>query len=171
MLFRIAFGFLASVVAAGMVEGGQPGVFGLIVLTTLVLGALYLEEWSILPTERRIVSRHGLLVLARTRRWSFDEIEAVEYTHYRAGVAPGVRQPPPPDSDSSNDAAMDAMHSGAFGRPGRRFQRHFLRYSLVLTDGTRVRIEIRRVREWKTDFALPTSLADALGVPLIESSM
>jgi hypothetical protein len=47
-------------------------------------------------------------------------------------------------------------------RPGKRF----LRYSLVLQDGTRLRIELRRVRDWNTEKAIPSRIAKTVGASL-----
>lgn len=177
MGFRIVFGLLATVLSMGILGSGTPGTFSLVALALLVVGALYQEQWSFDPRERMIVSRHGLLILARRKRWSFDEIESVEYTHYRAGTVPGSDQPDPPGSGAGNDpaqASREAMASIGMGRGGRMshaFQRHFLRYSLVTHDGARLRIEMRRVRDWDADVTLPRTVAQALQVPLVESPL
>lgn len=164
--FRALFGFLAAIVALGIGSTGQIGTVPAVVLAILVLGALYQEQWIIDPGDRTVTARHGLVVLARRRRWSFGEIERVEYTHYTAGSIPGSTQPPPP---GAGDPQREAM--SGFGRMNRALRRHFLRYSLVTRDGDRVKVEIRRVRDWNADVALPTSLAEAIGVPLNDTPL
>jgi hypothetical protein len=175
--FRIVFGLLATILSMGIIGSETMSVFSLVALVLLVVGALYQEQWTVDPNSREVVSRHGLLIMARTRRWSFDEIESVEYTHYRVGTVPGSDQPGPPGSSEGEDPARlsrEAMASvglGRGGRVGQVFQRHFLRYSLVTTEGVRIRMEMRRVRDWTADITIPRSVAQALGVALTETPL
>jgi hypothetical protein len=177
MGFRIVFGLLATILSMGILGSGTTSLFSMVALALLVIGALYQEQWTFDPGEERIVARHGLLLLARRKTWDFGEIESVEYTHYRAGTVPGSDQPDPPGSAAGDDPARlsrEAMASVGFGRGGRgghAFQRHFLRYSLVTTEGARIRIEMRRVRDWNSDLNLPRSVAQAVQVPLVESPL
>ncbi len=163
IVFRLVFGLLAAVLGLGMSGGESVAVIPLVALTVLILGALYQEQWELDPTRRTIVARHGLIALSRRRRWSFEDIECVEYTHYRAGSLPGSEQSPPSD----DTFVQEAMSPG--GRVSRALRRHFLRYTLVTRDGRRVRVEIRRVRSWQDDLALPRTLAETIGVPLVET--
>lgn len=166
--FRLLFGALATVLAMGVASSGQAGVVPVVALAVLTLGALYQEQWVFDPQNRIVRSRHGLMVLARRREWSFEEIAGVEYTHYRAGSVPGSDQPSPPGSgDPADDPRQEAWST--MGRVTRGLRRHFLRYSMVTTDGARVRLEIRRVRDWNADVRLPQTIAEVMGVPLEES--
>ena len=163
IVFRLVFGLLATVLGLGMSGGESPAVIPLVALTVLILGALYREQWELDPTRRVVIARHGLIGLSRRRRWSFDDIECVEYTHYRAGSIPGSEEAPPSDETFAGEAMSP------FARVSRGMRRHFLRYTLVTRDGRRVRVEIRRVRSWHDDLALPKALAETIGVPLTET--
>jgi hypothetical protein len=164
--FRVVFGFLAVILALGVAGSDSAGALPIVALIVLVLGSLYQEQWEFDPKRQLVISRHGLIGLSRTRRRSFDEIERVEYTHYRAGSVPGSEQPPPP---GANEASDDAWAITGMGRLGHGLRRHFLRYALVTTDGVRIRVEMRRVRDWEKDVQLPRTLAAVLGVPLDET--
>ena len=165
IVFRLVFGFLATVLGLGISGGESIAVIPLVALTVLILGALYQERWEVDPTRRTISARHGLIGLSRRRRWSFDDMECVEYTHYRAGSLPGSEQSPPSDDTFARDAMSP------LARVSRGARRHFLRYALVTREGRRVRVEIRRVRSWHDDLALPKALAQTIGVPLLETSI
>ena len=163
IVFRLVFGTLAAVLGVGMAGGESVAVIPAVALAVLILGALYREQWELDPTRRTIIARHGLIGISRRRRWSFDEIECVEYTHYRAGSIPGSEQSPPGDDTFIRDAMSP------LGRVSRGMRRHFLRYTLVTREGRRVRVEIRRVRSWSDDVRLPRTLAETIGVPLVET--
>jgi hypothetical protein len=160
--FRLLFEALALVLGTGVAGSGDPTALSLIILALLILGAVYEERWVIDPDTREVTNRHGLLFLAQRRRWRFDEIEAVEYTHYRGGTLPGSPQTPP--SDSAERAARDA--TSRFGRVTRGLDRYFLRYDLVTTEGRKVRIELRKVTDWDREKEIPGAVASAIGVPL-----
>lgn len=164
--FRIVFGFLATILALGVAGSGSLGLIPVGALVVLAIGALYQEQWTIDPEARTLTSRHGLMVLSRRRTWSFDDIDRVEYTHYRAGSVPGAAPGTPPGAEDPSEEAMSA-----FGRMGRTLKRHFLRYSIVTTGGRRVRVEIRRVRDWAADVRLPQTMAQKMGVPLEETPL
>jgi len=160
--FRILFAALALVLGTGVAGSGDPTALSLIILAILILGALYEERWIIDPEAREITNRQGLVVLARRKRWRFDEIEGVAYTHYRGGTIPGSPQTPP--SNSAESAVRDA--TSRFGRVTRGLDRYFLRYDLVTTDGRKVRIELRKVTDWEREKEIPGAVASAIGVPL-----
>ncbi len=92
----------------------------------------------------------------------------MEYTVYRVGSTPDPTVIPtddPADSESVGEAIS------RFGHMDARRKRRFLRYSLVLQDGTVVRIELRRVRDWNTDKKIPERIAAAIGVDLEFSAL
>lgn len=160
--FRLLFAFLALIMGVGMAETGgfAPLPIGFFVI--LVLGALYEERWEFDPNRQEIFSRNGLIVLARKRRWRFDEVESIEYSHYRAGSIPGTKQTPPTDLSASTEAMS------RFGRMSRGAGRHFVRYELALRDGGRQRIELRRIRDWNADKQIPETIAATIGVEAVQ---
>lgn len=167
MAFRLVFGFLATILAVGISSSGTIGLVPTVALLIMMVGALYQEYWIIDPNTRTVTARHGLMVLSRKRTWSFDEIEEVQYTQYRAGSVPGGhRYTPPGAGDDDTQEIRSTM-----GRMTRGLRRHFLRYSLVTTEGDRVRIEMRKVTDWNTDFKLPQTVAATLAVPLTETPL
>ena len=165
--FRIVFGFLSTILAVGIGSSGTIGIVPAIALAIMVVGALYQEEWRFDSNTHTVTARHGLMILSRKRTWSFDQIEEVHYTQYRAGTVPGSPQQPPP---GRGDTATDEIGS-TMGRMTRGLRRHFLRYSLVTHEGDRIRIEMRKVTDWSTDFKLPQTIAATLGVPLTETRL
>jgi hypothetical protein len=164
--FRIVFGFLATILAVGISSSGTIGVFPAVALVIMVVGALYQEHWTFDPNTGKVTERHGLMLLSRKRSWAFDEIEEVQYTHYRAGSVPGGRGHPPPGTEDDTSEISSTM-----GRMTRGLRRHFLRYSLVTSSGDRIRIEMRKVTDWNTDFKLPQTVAATLAVPLTETPL
>ncbi|MFW5642584.1 MAG: hypothetical protein ACOCYQ_01025 [Alkalispirochaeta sp.] len=165
--FRILFAALALVLGTGVASAGAPTVLSLVVLAVLILGAVYEERWIIDPVKREVTNRQGLLFLARRRRWSFDDIQSVEYTHYRGGTLPGSPQTPP--SNSAESAARDA--TSRFGGVSRGLDRYFLRYGIVTNAGQTVRIELRKVSDWNREKEIPGAVAAAIGVPLEHVTM
>ncbi|MFW5695772.1 MAG: hypothetical protein ACOCYB_11430 [Alkalispirochaeta sp.] len=166
MAFRIVFAVPAAVVALGIVSAGSIPIAPTVVLVVMVGGALYQERWVLNPTNRTITATHGLVFWSRTRRWSYDDIVAVRYAHYRAAPVPG---------DTLEASTAGVRPSGTTevrrgGQPDRRLRRHFLTYGLVTHDGQHIRIETRRVTNWDADFMLPQSVATALSVPLQDAS-
>jgi hypothetical protein len=157
--FRVLFAFLALILGMGIAQSGGFAPLPIGILVVLLVGALYEERWEFDPTEGTITTRHGLLVAARRRTWRFSEVSAVEYTHYRSGSVPGSHQAPPSESENVGEAM------NRFGRLGRGLNRHFLRYGLVFHDGSRRRIELRRVRDWGEDKNIPATVAGTIGVP------
>lgn len=165
--FRLGLLGLLALLVAGMASTGAfTAPVPLILMAVLALGSLYEERWTIDPDRRGVESRHGLLFLARVRRWSFDEIAAVEYSHYAAGSMPGSGPP----ADTGTDG-ISGMKRGAAGRMAQAMQRQFLAYSLVFVDGTSRRIEVRRVHSISVEGTLPRAVAGAIGVPLHERSI
>jgi hypothetical protein len=164
--FRIVFGFLATILAVGMSGSGTIGVFPAVALIIMMVGALYQEHWTFDPNAATVTARHGLMLLSRKRTWSFGEIEEVQYTQYRAGSVPGGRNHPPPGTEDDTGEITSTM-----GRMTRGLRRHFLRYSLVTRDGDRIRVEMRKITDWNTDFKLPQTVAATLGVPLTETPL
>ncbi|MDA3950592.1 MAG: hypothetical protein PF508_15415 [Spirochaeta sp.] len=173
--FRLLFAVLALMVGvgiAGSIGGDAPGIVPIVIFTVLMLGALYQERWIFDPGTRSIVSAHGLIGLAFRRRWSFDQVAALEYTSYRAGSVPGSVTASPANDvglDDTRRAAAEA--TSRFSRVPRGMNRYFLRYSLVFSDGRRRRIELRRVRDWEREKQIPAAVAAAIGVPLEFTSL
>lgn len=161
--FRILFAALALILGFGIASSGSVTPLPAGFFAILLLGSLYLERWEFDPTSGTVTSRHGLVFLNRRKRWNFTDVESVEYTHYRVGSVPGSPQTPPDDETTGAAAANEAMNR--FGRLGRGLERRFLRYGLRLNDGRYVRIELRRVRDWNRDQAIPTTIATTIGVP------
>lgn len=154
--FRVLFAVLAGVVALGMVTARAVAPVPLAALVLLSVGAMYMERWHVDVGAAVVTAQLGLLPLHRTRRWAIGDLEAVEFTHYRAGSIPGSPQPDPAQPDTSLDSSRGA----------RVFRRHFLVYNLATRDGSAVRVEVRRIRNWEEDRAVPERLAAALNVPL-----
>lgn len=156
--FRVVFGALTVIMGWGLfgriAQDGTVPIISVVIFGIVLLGLLYEERWEFNPAARTVVSRRGLLILAHTQRWSFDDVAAVEYTTIKTTNRP----------EAENDtAAATGKFSHFFGmRPGKRF----LRYSLVLQDGTRLRIELRRVRDWNTEKAIPSRIAETVGASL-----
>ncbi len=161
--FRVLLGALALIVILAMVVGGEVGIVPLLIVATLLVGASYEERWIFDSTRRQVEGRHGLVFLARTRRWSYDDLRAVEYHSYRIGSIPGVT----PQSDGS-EADATPSYRGAMGRMARR---SLLRYGLRTSDGDVAQIEIRRVRDFEADIAIPKILARHLDLPIERTSI
>lgn len=151
--FRIVFLSLAAIVALAMGVAGNTGVFAIVLLVVLLLGASYDERWTFDSTTGTIVSRYGLLFAARTHSRRYDEITAVEYTIYRVGSIPGIQ---------SDLEAEEHSFEGTRRRPLRRIH---MRYGLRTRDDEIVQIETRRVRELEVDKRLPETIAHHVGVP------
>lgn len=168
--FRVLFALLALMVGygiAGSIGDAGPGVVPIVIFTVLMLGALYQERWTFDPGSRTIVSAHGLIGLAFRRRWSFDQVAALEYTSYRAGSVPGSDSGSSVEDTGFDDATRAAAEATSrFSRVPRGMNRYFLRYSLVFSDGQRRRIELRRVRDWEREKRIPATVAEVIGVPL-----
>jgi hypothetical protein len=164
--FRVVFALLTGVFGWGLVDrvlqGETVPVVSVLLFLLVLLGFLYEERWKIDPAKRVISNRRGLLVLAGTRRWDFQEIAAVEYTTYQAGSTPYGKNTPPDSTDRESDIGAISR----FGHMDARKKSRFLRYSLILRDGSRVRMELRRVRDWNTDRKIPEGVAATIGVDL-----
>lgn len=145
LAFRVVFGVLAAILAVGVGSTGTIGIVPAGILVVMVVGAMYQEKWTFDPTERRVIAQHGLLPWSRRRTWTFDEITEVQFAQHRLGIEPE-------------------------GRMSRSLQRHFLKYWLVLQNGSRVRIEMRKVTDWNSDFALPKTVATTLALPITDIS-
>lgn len=163
--FRIVFGVLAALLVVGIAGTGTIGWIPAGVLVVMVVGALYQEQWILDPNTRTVTARHGLIPLARTRHWSFEDIAEVRYLHYRAGSVPGSGPPTPPGAEDRDTPEF----SSTLGRVTRGVRRRFLQYSLVTHEGKQIRIEMRKVTDWNTDFQLPQMVAETLAVPLHEA--
>lgn len=161
-LYRFVFAALAVFLVVGLIARGEPGWGPAIVLAVILAGTLYDERWLVDPTAGTLSARTGLLVLARRRSWRIDEVEQVVFRHHRAGSLPGTRQQPPEQNEVS-----PARIGGIIPR---RRATHYLWYAIGLSDGTQVRVEMRRVRDWDRDLSVARSFAEALGVKLVELS-
>ena len=151
--FRLIFLSFAAVVAFAMVVASTINVVPLLLFLILLVGAAYEERWVFDPGSRTLCSRHGLLVLARTRRWTFSEFRAVEYTSYRIGSVPGK------DREDSDETSYDRARN-------KLRQRRILRYGLRTSDEEVVQIEIRRVRDLQHDRVIPEMIAKILKIPI-----
>ncbi len=178
--FRIVFAALVIVfgwgIADRMVNGEPLPILSVVLLVVVLLGALYEERWIFDPSSQTVSNRQGLIVLSRRRSWNFHEIDSIEYTTYRVGSNPRTASE---DSGNHGDdggrrsrgGEEDGTAPGRFGNLDALSRRRFFRYSIILTDGSSIRIELRRVRRWPEEKRIAEEIARTLGVPLSFTSL
>jgi hypothetical protein len=100
-LFGLEFPWLPRVMAlliafvvAGATFGGDPPLVGILLIITLVLAGIYEERWVVDAPRRTVTSRVGLIVFAKTKQWSFDEIAGFELNEFVRGAPSGPNDLP-----------------------------------------------------------------------------
>ena len=83
--FRVGFGVVAVFLIAVMISGGRASPVALVLLSLSLVGVLFVDEWVFDTAAAEIRHRTGLLVVARTRRYSAADVEEVRFYRGPAG--------------------------------------------------------------------------------------
>lgn len=147
--FRLVFTAIAALLIGVWVTAGTLGLLGILILVVTIFGSIYSERWVFDGTDNLVRSSIGTIIIAKTRTWRFEEVLSIRALHYHSGTIP-----------------YRSKDNGPVSEKKRFFQREFVRYELVLTEGETVRIEMRRIHESEDPWQIPQNVADRIGVPL-----
>ncbi len=167
-MYRTAMvAILAILATALLIDGGSPGIGGLLALAATALAALYEERWSFDPAAGTIVHRAGLLFLAGKRTIALSDVLRFRITPFVRGTLLGSV-----DEASENSAALAGSGTPIAGEnvTHRRawHKKPFLRLCCETTDGSAWLIEMLPARKAAVLRERAVRIAEACDRELVE---
>jgi hypothetical protein len=169
--FRIIFLLLLAVLVAGLIavagDDAQDGSLAvpIIIGSVCLIAALYEESWTFDRNKRIIVAKFGLLILHRTKTYSFAEIENFELTSFLRGIRADKSE----DKEIDLTSAFSKANTEEAAGKGQRIIHKRWHQDLILNykSGDRKTIDAVDSRSTKALKAKAGILADFCGIPLV----
>lgn len=157
-------GIIVIVVASLLISEAAPGFLAWLILTMLLLAALYEDKWIFDAAEQTATHRAGLLFASRARVITFADITAYRIVPFVKGTVPGTA-----DEKEENEAALRGGRPESISFRQARHKKPFLSLEIECMDDSRFLIDHVPARKAEDLRAMASRIAALCGKPLTEA--